>query len=74
MAHSDLHAADAVYHSQCNSNFRTGKQMPQTVFNTPEYNLKKISYVGRPRNDIAESGFQTIMLRLEKKKKANINR
>lgn len=25
-----------------------------------------MSYVGIPRNDIAESGFQTIMLRLEK--------
>lgn len=30
---------------------------------------KKISYVGIPRNDIAESGFQTIMLRLEKNKR-----
>lgn len=68
MAHSDLHAADAVYHAQCNSNFGTGKQMPQTVLNAPEDNFKKkkISYVGRPRNDIAESGFQTIILRLEK--------
>lgn len=38
MAHSDLHAAGAVYHSQFNSNFRTGKQMPQTVLNTSEDN------------------------------------
>ncbi|CAG2194864.1 unnamed protein product [Mytilus edulis] len=46
MAHSDLHAADAVYHAQCNSNFRTSKQMPQTIDKTPEDNLKKrkISY------------------------------
>lgn len=45
--------------------------MPQTVLNTPEDNFKKkkISYVGRPRNEIAESGFQTIMLRLEKNRK-----
>lgn len=41
MTHSDLHAADAVYHAQCNSNIRTGKQMPQTVFKTPEGNFKK---------------------------------
>ena len=25
---SDLHAADAVYHRSCSSNFRTGKQIP----------------------------------------------
>lgn len=41
MAHSDLHAADAVYHAQCNSNFRTAKQMPQNALNTPEDNFKK---------------------------------
>lgn len=41
MAYSNLHAADAVYHSQCNSNFRTGKQIPQTVATTPEDNLKR---------------------------------
>lgn len=71
MAHSDLHAADAVYHAKCNSNFRTGKQMPQTVLNSPEDNFKKrkISYAGIPRNYIAESGFQTIMLRLKKNRK-----
>ncbi|VDI55512.1 Hypothetical predicted protein [Mytilus galloprovincialis] len=71
MAHSDLHAADAVYHAQCNSNFRTSKQMPQTIAKTPEDNLKKrkISYAGRPKNDIAESGFQAIMLRIEKNQK-----
>lgn len=51
-------------------NFRTGKQMPQTVLNSPEDNFKKrkISYAGIPRNDIAESGFQT-MLRLKKNRK-----
>ncbi|VDH88747.1 Hypothetical predicted protein [Mytilus galloprovincialis] len=71
MAHSDLHAADAVYHAQCNSNFRTSKQMPQTIAKTPEDNLKKrkISYAGRPKNDIAENGFQAIMLRIEKNQK-----
>ncbi|CAG2236908.1 CFAP43 [Mytilus edulis] len=49
MAHSDLHAADAVYHAQCNSNFRTSKQMPQTIAKTPEDNLKKrkISYAAQ---------------------------
>ncbi|CAG2196498.1 unnamed protein product [Mytilus edulis] len=38
---------------------------------TPEDNLKKrkISYAGRPKNDIAESGFQAIMLRIEKNQK-----
>ncbi|CAG2218591.1 unnamed protein product [Mytilus edulis] len=71
MAHSDLHAADAVYHAQCNSNFRTGKQMPQTIATTPEDNLKKrkTSYAGRPKNDTAENGFQEIMLKIEKNRK-----
>jgi hypothetical protein len=49
MAYSDLHVADAVYHSQCNSNFRTGMQIPQTVATTPEDNLKRktLSFTGR---------------------------
>lgn len=29
-AYSNLHVAYVVYNAQCNSNFRTGKQMPQT--------------------------------------------
>ena len=68
MAYSDLHAADAAYHSQCNSNFRTGNQIPQTVATTPEDNLKRrtLSFTGRPKNDTAENCFHTIMARIEK--------
>lgn len=70
MAHSDLHAADAVYHAQCNSNFRTGKQMPQTITAVSEDNLKrrKTSFTGRPKNYAAENCFGTIMSRLEKER------
>ena len=35
MIPSDLHAADAVYYAQCNSNFRTGKQKPKHIATTP---------------------------------------
>ncbi|CAC5377771.1 unnamed protein product [Mytilus coruscus] len=52
-------------------NFRTGKQMPQTIATTPEDNLKKrkTSYSGRPKNDTEEHGFQAIMLKIEKDQK-----
>ena len=36
-----LHAADAVYHQQCSSNFRTGKQLPKSSDVAKEHILKK---------------------------------
>lgn len=43
-AHSDLEEADVVYNAQCNSNFRTGKQMPQTFLTHHKKILKREKY------------------------------
>lgn len=72
MAHADLHAADALYHAQCNSNFRTGKQKPQTITSTPESNLKRrkmTPVAGRPKNEKAEAIFLEMMTKIEKNRK-----
>ena len=44
----DLHAADAVYHKLCHSNFLPRKQIPQ-CFQTDNPNPPKKQKVGRPK-------------------------
>ena len=68
MVRSDLHAADAVYHAQCYSNFRTGKQKPKHIATTPEDNLKRknvITTAGRPKSDNTENVFFELMTKIE---------
>ena len=43
----DLHAAYAVYHSICSTNFRTGKQIPQQFMPEDMLQRKRLKY-GRP--------------------------
>ena len=50
---SDLHAADAVYHRSCRSNFRTGKQIP-LKYNGGSNEKQK---AGRPENPIQQNAF-----------------
>ena len=44
----DLHAADTVYHQQCSSNFRTGKQIPQPYDSEFLSDPKKKKHQGWP--------------------------
>ena len=50
---SDLHAADAVYHRSCSTNFRVGKKIPLQY--TSENIEKQKS--GRPENVIQQNAF-----------------
>ena len=56
----DLHAADAVYHNLCSTNFRTGKQIPQ-IFQTsdrkPFKRAKRSESAGRPKELTARQAF-----------------
>ena len=54
----DLPAADAIYHRQCNLNFRNGKSLPRK-FNTSE--VQKETGVGRPRDELRYKAFQFVM-------------
>lgn len=46
---NDLHAADAVYHKSCNSNFRTGRQIPK-YFQNENSDGSKRHRAGRPES------------------------
>lgn len=56
---NDLHAADAVYHQQCSSNFRTGKQLPKSG------DSPKDSKVGRPNSSERYEAFLKVVNYLE---------
>ena len=56
----DLHAADAVYHNLCSTNFRTGKQIPQIFQSSdgkPFKKIKRSESVGRPKQGMARQAF-----------------
>ena len=58
----DLHAADAVYHHDCSTNFRTGKQVPSTF--APNYRpIKRRS--GRPQDEARSQAFEDVVRHLE---------
>ncbi|KXJ06661.1 hypothetical protein AC249_AIPGENE6377 [Exaiptasia diaphana] len=58
----DLHAADAVYHSQCCVNFRTGKQIPRQHTSTPTENpAKRARHAGRPKNNLRTDAFLKVI-------------
>lgn len=60
---SDLHAGDAVYHTSCNSNFRTGRQIPGRFW-TSGTDAKKLK-VGRPKDVRREEVFLQVVESLQ---------
>jgi len=54
---SDLHAADAVYHQVCSSNFRTMKLIPSQLSGGATEPDTKKRRVGRPSDDIKYEAF-----------------
>ncbi len=61
---NDLHAADAVYHQQCSSNFRTGKNIPIKLEADAGNQHEKIK-PGRPETDVRTAAFFQVMQFLE---------
>ena len=59
----DLHASDALYHQQCNVNFRTGKDIPN-AFQTSEESMSKKSR-GRPIDSTRNDAFFKVASYLE---------
>eukprot|EP00794_Sanderia_malayensis_P001581 gene1581-1746_t len=59
----DLHASDALYHQQCNVNFRTGKDIPK-VFQTSEGSISK-KLRGRPIDSTRNDAFLKVAAYLE---------
>ena len=59
----DLHASDALYHQQCNVNFRTGKDVPK-AFQTLEGSISKKSR-GRPVDSTRNDAFLKVASYLE---------
>ena len=59
----DLHASDAVYHQQCNVNFRTNKGIPKTFLCDDQLSAKKKR--GRPTDTIKEEAFLRVALYFE---------
>ena len=57
----DLHAADAIYHQDCSTNFRTGKSIPVAHQLTKESRQT----LGRPLDSIKEEAFQRVVRYLE---------
>ena len=62
---NDLCAADAVYHQQCSSNFRTGKQLPKSNDITNENCYSKYFKVGRPNAFERNEAFLKVVNYLE---------
>ena len=62
---NDLHAADAVYHQQCSSNFRTGKQLPKSSDIPKEHSSSKYVKVGRPNSSERNEAFLKVVNYLE---------
>lgn len=64
---NDLHAADAVYHQQCSSNFRTGKNIPtkHTLDTSSTGDKSKRLKLGRPEIDERTSAFLEVAQFLE---------
>lgn len=58
----DLHAPECVYHHTCDSNFRTGRNIPQKYDPEPREKRRK---VGRPRNADQEQAFMQTCAYLE---------
>ena len=61
---NDLHAADAIYHKQCNTNFRNNKNIPSQVHLDSDNNPKRLK-AGRPEIDEKASAFLQVIQYLE---------
>ena len=61
----DLHAADAVYHQQCSSNFLTGKNITLEHSIRTESSSKKAKIQGRPVDSVRSSAFSKVIAFLE---------
>ncbi len=59
---NDLPAADAVYHQQCSSSIRTGRQMPHTHVETGTTKKPK---TGRPEQEVKAATFLRVATYLE---------
>ena len=54
----DLHASDAIYHKNCNVNFKTGKNFPSPFsIGRDESESKR----GRPISTVAQDSFKEIV-------------
>jgi hypothetical protein len=62
---NDLHAADAVYHTVCNVNFRTLKQVPKQFLSDESSSAKRFK-VGRPKDMTQAEAFTKVIEYLEK--------
>lgn len=60
----DLHSADAIYHQQCSSNFRTGKNIPIKL-SADTCDKSKKSKVGRPESSARTNAFLKVVEFLE---------
>jgi hypothetical protein len=60
----DLHAADAVYHQACSSNFRTGMQIPQKFLPHDDTSAKRVK-LGRPQDSVQKEAFMKVIGYLE---------
>jgi hypothetical protein len=60
----DLPAADAIYHQQCNINFRTGKSIPKS-YQTVNCDKAALRSPGRPEQKEQKDAFEKVMLYLE---------
>ena len=58
----DVHAADAIYHQVCSTNFRTSKQLPSTFQATSGEKRRRI---GRPIDTAEEEAFINVTKYLE---------
>ena len=58
----DLHAADAVYHHDCSTNFRTGKQVPSSFASDDRPSKRKC---GRPHDVVRTQAFADVVRHLE---------
>ena len=61
---NDLHAADAIYHQQCSSNFRTGRNIPKSTDSVVEQETKPFK-IGRPTSHDRSEAFLKVLKYLE---------
>lgn len=65
----DLHAADAVYHNLCSTNFRTGKKVPKIFQSSSDQKSKRAKTSdrsGRPKQLSSQEAFLKVVEYLEK--------